>query len=158
MEYNFYLCGRSIECSTKGADGQNSSIVDKAAIQRGVSLRKLLQNKYSLTIFIIADPAEIFDLVVSSPDPSNPGKFVPKKKVLVMEPFHGDDFIFFGMHPPYLATMHEWSKLKDGGEPLGYMGKGRRSQVPNGELPCIALRTTWRKRVSHSWHDGFLNY
>ena len=94
MEYNFYLCGRSIECSTKGADGQNSSIVDKAAIQRGASLRKLLQNKYSLTIFIIADPAEIFDLVVSSPDPSKPGKFVPKKKALVMEPFHGDDFFF----------------------------------------------------------------
>ena len=35
MENNFYLCGRSIECSTKGADGQNSSIVDKAAIRRG---------------------------------------------------------------------------------------------------------------------------
>ncbi len=61
-EINF--SGHSTESSTNGADGQNSSIVDKAAIQKGESIEKFHSlNKYSVTTLSIADPAEVFDLV-----------------------------------------------------------------------------------------------
>jgi hypothetical protein len=91
---------------------------------------------------MIVDDGENFELVFTVPDSTDPSKSKIFGKKFKCEEFYAPDFVFFGTLPLSYSTMQAWANYKD-----QQHEKGRRTQQPHGEIPCLALRTTWRKKV-----------
>jgi hypothetical protein len=92
---------------------------------------------------ILADNGDDFELVFTIPDTTDSSKTKTVAKKLKCEEFYAADFVFFGTLSGSIPTMQLWANYKD-----QQQEKVRRAQQLIGEIPCLALRTTWRKKVN----------
>ena len=82
-------------------------------------------------------------MVFTIPDTTDSSKTKTVAKKLKCEEFYGADFVFFGTLSGSIPTMQLWANYKD-----QQQEKVRRAQQLIGEIPCLALRTIWRKKVN----------